>query len=254
MKKLLMVSLICLMVFQSATLLGMESELNNGNDKVLEGVLGISWLAKPSYPTSRTGKFICRDLQRSFLKRVLGVTVKSNELLIPVLAKSNELLIPVLAKSNESYYWSCYSHEKFIELHPEYSSNLIETDIKLLTTIAEEMCFPSYLPWSLLQGKKEGDVVRLLVYGLNVELICSQLLSRQGDKGPERFEDKLKKVMDIFAKNPKCVFGDEKTLVKKGILVKTGTDKLGMSIHKHGTNGFYFHNANPKKQNGCTVQ
>ncbi len=236
MKKLSPINLICLMVFQSAMLFGMESELNHGSGEVLKGFLCISWLGKPSYPTSQTGKFISRDLQKSFLKRVLDVRVKSNELLIPVLAKS---------KSDENYYWSCYSHERFIELHSEYSSNLIKTDPKLLIKITEEMCFPSYLPWSLLQGKKEGDVVRLLVHGLNVELTCSQLLSRQGDKGPERFEDKLKEVVKIFAENPKYVLGDERAFVKKGILVKRGT------TYKNGPNGFDNEN---KKNNDCTIQ
>ena len=234
MKKLLPINLICLMVFQSAMLFGMENESNNGRDKVLKGFLCISWLGKPSYPTSQIGKFISSDLQISFLKKALGVIVKKNE-----------ILIPVLVKSNESYYWSCYSHEKFIELHPEYSSNLIKTDQKLLTKITEEMCFPSYLPWSLLRGIKEGDVVRLLVHGLNVELICSQLLSRRGDKGSERFEVKLKEVMESFAKNPKYVLGDERAFVKKGILVKTGT------TYKNGPNGFDNEN---KKNNYCTIQ
>jgi len=236
MKKLLPINLICLMVFQSAMLFGMESELNHGSGEVLRGFLCISWLGKPSYPTSQTGNISC-DLRKSFLKRVLGVRVKSNELLIPVLAKSN--------KRGESYDLSCYSHDKFIKLHPKYSSNLIKTDPKLLIKITEEMCFPSYLPWSLLQGKKEGDVVRLLVHGLNVELICSQLLSRQGDKGPERFEDKLKEVVKIFAENPKYVLGDERAFVKKGILVKRGT------TYKNGPNGFDNKN---KKNNDCTIQ
>ena len=133
MKKLSPINLICLMLGQSAMLLGMESELNHGSGEVLRGFLCISWLGKPSYPTSQTGKFISSDLQISFLKKVLGVVVKSNEPLIPVLAKSD--------KSGESYYWSCYSHDKFIKLHPEYSSNLIKTDQKLLTKITEEMCF-----------------------------------------------------------------------------------------------------------------
>lgn len=103
--------------------------------------------------------------------------------------------------------------------------------------------FPVYLPLSLLDGKKEGDIVSFFFktdHGnvVKIELKCEQFdFSVYKEYGP--FEKALQSLQAAFMRNPVYALADVERLVKEGILAKRITT-FGTESYSHGERGFYF--------------
>lgn len=99
--------------------------------------------------------------------------------------------------------------------------------------------FPSYLPLSLIDEKREGDNIKLTVWGIPVTLTCSQLSSRpaKNRKGKaDSFEVVLAEQKQRFAMSPhfKYTRANIRTLEDNGILALDRS----VYIHRHGPNGY----------------
>ncbi len=256
MKKLLSLSLICLMVSQSVILLGMESELlNDDSDEALRGFVSIDY-SQLIYSSSQKNDTF-KDIQKNFLEKTFGVSLEAKD-----------PLVRVRVKSEASSDWSYTGLIELIKLHPDYEkcmklyskckTYISEENLGLrnwFLRIRQERRFPSYFPLSFFQSNKKsllkaGETLQLSVHGKKVELTCQSLFFPDPQKQPEYnfqqiieffvkkpnqpdpFEAELKHLMHGFAKCPNYVMYDQEKLVKKGILVKEG------DRHKHGPNGF----------------
>jgi hypothetical protein len=119
-----------------------------------------------------------------------------------------DVMFKVWAASKESPNWRSIKHprlEKFQE-------------------------FPLYLPYRLLQGKMEKDVITIPMYGKVFILHLNQSNSRYDDYG--RFENAVQAQIQAFLEDPNYILNEKENLLKKGILAKNG-DKIC-----HGPNGF----------------
>ncbi len=155
MKKLLPINLICLMVFQSVMLFGMESELlNDDSDEALRGFVSIDYSHLIYSSSQKNGTF--KDIQKDFLEKTFGVSLEDKD-----------LLIRVRVKSKASSDWSYTGLIKLIKLHPDYEkcmklyskckTYISEENLRLrncFLRIRQERRFPSYFPLSFFQGKK----------------------------------------------------------------------------------------------------
>lgn len=231
------------MVFQSAAmLLGMEPDKS---DNVLKGKISI--IGKPFYSSN----------EHKLLNDVFGTTVEKGD---PI--------VKVWVRSKKWGNWSNSPPMKLIETHLKFSEFY---KIVLKTSVScEEMSIyekihtnkqvPDFFPLSWFRDQqeegflKEGNFLTLYIFGIPVKLQCNGVKDLNNSNAPMLpFHVGLKILLSDFAENPKYVLGDERMLVKQGILVKKG------DTCKHGSKGFNFHNANPEdanpeKQNGCTVQ
>ena len=48
----------------------------------------------------------------------------------------------------------------------------------------------------------------------------------------------MKRSEELFVEDPNFGLADKEILIKKGIIVRDGTDRCGMYIYKHGKNGY----------------
>lgn len=229
--KKLSVSLLCLMVGQSALLFAMEGcKPNNNVGEPVKGKIYLSprALCYPSYHKTPLGYF----QQKKCAEKVLGISsLNGDDPLVRVWITSSE---------SERDKWLSFI-KSFIKSHyPEYEKSLSQGKPNLqkaVEKVIEITQFPSHLPLSVLDGKEENDTVRLRIYGKQwVKLTCEQLPHRY-DTQPKRFEDMLQILKRRFAKRPNYVFGDEDTLIQKEILVKK-MDENGICKLTHGPNGF----------------
>ncbi len=225
MKKILSISLICLMLGQSAMLLGMELDiLKNDSCKVVKGLLSIKPRKRITY--------------QSFNEKCL-VSVMSNQYLEKVFNKKfekNDPLIEVCVCNDKCDNWVDNDYCRFSE------------------------CFPEHFPLSLIIKQEEDEILKIKILDLEVELKCNQL--RYGDKP---FQDVLKELQEDFSREPKFLSQDKIILEEKGILVKKWffkrwflevkklyLKKQGLSFlgilalpgpYVHGPNGFHYANS-----------
>lgn len=256
-KKILSLSLICLMVSQSVILLGMESELNNDSGEILRGFVSIDYSHLIYSSPQKNDTF--KDIQIDFLEKTFDVKLEDKD-----------PLVRVWVKSEASSDWSYTGLIELRKLHPDYEkcmklyskckTYISEENLRLrnwFLRIGQERRFPSYFPLSFFQSNKKsllkaGNTLQLSVHGKKVEFTLARQLpsyrdpQNQPESGlkkitrlffkqsnqPDKFEAELKHLMDIFAKCPNYVMYDQEELVKKGILVKEG------DTCKHGPKGF----------------
>ncbi len=224
--------LFCLMVFQSAILLGMEPA-KSGN-KVIEGSILIDINKPMRYMYLKP--YNDGSSEKTRLELVLNIKLQKNTPVVLVWAYHD--------KSNTSS-WSNIYYGKFSKIHQKRTKNVAgEPEKEKQGLLREEYAntFPRYLPVLLFSGKEKGDTVEFEVCGLPVKLKCEQLPRRyeeNHDGTPVQFHEVLKQLKTSFRKNPVFHWADEEILIEEGIIVKTESiDKDGNYIYQHGKNGY----------------
>lgn len=97
---------------------------------------------------------------------------------------------------------------------------------------SECVFFPSHLPLSLLENKKENETIECTTYGgCTIRLICKQ----KEHYKDSLFHEKLLFLINQFKEFPNFIHFDEKKLIEKQIIIKK---KTGNYIH--GPKGYTF--------------
>lgn len=99
--------------------------------------------------------------------------------------------------------------------------------------------FTQSLPLHLLLGKKDGDLLTFMVGDeRKIILKCDQKLYHPSDK----FENRLKILLEDFKKGPDWHEFDKKKLIKLGVIEKVSmlSSLLLKKRYKHGPNGYKF--------------
>jgi hypothetical protein len=86
---------------------------------------------------------------------------------------------------------------------------------------------PHLLPLSIID-KKEGEVIKIIVWGKAVELMCQQKSFQKQDT----FENALDNLKELFMHQPSFHMQDKKLLIDARIIVKDN------NIYSNGPNGY----------------
>ncbi len=260
MKKLLPINLICLIVFQSSMLFGMKGNNSNG---MIEGSICLinSTAMSMCYPSFQDPLFgILKGQQKKHLELLLNTKLIDNDPLVAVRVFSDgcyDLCNTDLFLKTHSKY---EEYLKIVEKQKKLgccNGELEKNEISIIDDVEDNARFPRYLPLSFIYRKKENDILELQVFGQLVRLKCTTQYYHD-----DLFHVALEKRQEVFEKNPRWLMGDEKILVKKGILVKKwwcikkllldfiGCDSPG--FYMHGPNSFPF--CKKYKQNACYIR
>ncbi len=121
--------------------------------------------------------------------------------------KDNDMMVAIVISSEESSNW----HNG----HPQLDKSLR---------------MPDALPYRLLKGKKEGDILTLPLHEKYFILHTTQLSHHYGRCGV--FHDLLERLKDRFMLTPDFLVTARESLLRKGIIVRDGNN------FSHGPNGF----------------
>ncbi len=219
--------LFCLTVFQSAMLLGMESDRTV---KILNGFIHIVKYSYMRYMDLEP--YDDGSSEKTRLELVLNKKFSCADPVVEVWVCHDE---------NNTCSWSNSYYGEFSKMHSEITKNVVDEPKKEKQDLLRkgyENTFPRFFPLSLLD-REEDDTIELSVCDLPVKLKCKQLPFYHGKNRPVQFHDALEQLKTCFIKNPLFHLEDKEILIKKGIIVKTeNTDKYGMYIYKHGNNGY----------------
>ncbi len=120
--------------------------------------------------------------------------------------QDHDILVDVRTFSQESSDWQAHGHPK----------------------LTKNERFPKTLPYSMLKGRKENDIISLRMYG---KIFILNL--RQQEYNHVQFEVILESAKKQFLNDPSFLCAGENRLLAKGIIVKNGP-----SNYTHGPNGF----------------
>lgn len=102
----------------------------------------------------------------------------------------------------------------------------------------EAILFPSYIPLSLVDGKKEGDVITLKVGGKTINVICRQWCKKYCADRECSFESEVEMLKKAFLQHPNYSPLDTDKLLAVGILQKNPAKNAKPYEYVHGPNGF----------------
>ena len=238
MKKLLSFSLICLMVFQFAMLLGMEPAKSG---KVLEGTISV--MGKPFYSLDK----------RKRLDSVFGTTIEKGD---PI--------VKVWVRDTTCKNWSNTPYEKFMKTHPKYQKYLkirskLSKDFEgnvngpkdeeqdMFSEIYSARLVPNFFPVSWFRDKQGGGFLQkkaflaLCIFGVPVKIKFDGVRVKDPNNWCAPmvlFHGGLQKLQTDFEKTPRWEEGEEERLVKEEILVKNWLIKKWWTgnTHSHGPN------------------
>lgn len=116
-----------------------------------------------------------------------------------------------------------YAGSKAPDLSEKLAQEILESDI-----LVEVNCTPGLLPLSMLDDKREGDVIKLSIENKQRRLVCQQIGYRDGKK---KFQKILKKLKDNFGWSPNYMIWDEQLLLDLQVLErKKNSDLCAHSI------------------------
>jgi len=119
----------------------------------------------------------------------------------PIPLKSSDVVVDVWASSDESENWNCHGHP-----------------------ILDPGAFPSALPISMLEGKKEDEPLIFKLRSPETKKLFNILLLCKGRNG-EPLPERLERLKQHFAGRPNFNCSDEARLLAEGILIQNSVHK-----------------------------